>query len=419
MGVDTPAFDDAHRQRAISPGLALAALALGGFAIGTTEFAAMGLLPQIAAGMDVSEPRAGWLISAYALGVVIGAPVLAGLGARLPRKTMLIALMIAFAIGNFLSVVAPTFPLLFASRFLAGLPHGAYFGIAALVAAGMVDPLKRARAVSMVMLGLSIANVVGVPLATWMGQHLGWRSAFLVVAAIGAATATAVMVLVPFAPAQPGASLRRELGSLRSAQVWLTLAAAMVGFGGVFAVYAYIAPTVTALSGLTEAAVPLILLTFGLGMVTGNILGGRLADRTVLGTLIGGITAMAAMLFLFSVLVHGTVTVFIGVYLVSTTCSLLFPAVQMRLMHFAREGKSLASSLIHSAFNIANALGAWIGGAVIAAGWGYTAPAIVGGLLAVLGIGVVLASVVLERRQGGVQAGGFEPEVVAEIVPTH
>lgn len=414
--MDTPAFDDRQR-RAAPPGLAIAALALGGFAIGTTEFAAMGLLPQIAEGMSVSEPRAGWLISAYALGVVVGAPILAGLGARLPRKTMLIALMIAFAIGNIFSVIAPSFPLLFVSRFVAGLPHGAYFGVAALVAAGLVDPLKRARAVSMVMLGLSVANVVGVPLATWLGQNLGWRSAFMIVAGIGAATATAVTFLVPFEPAQPGASLRRELGSLKSAQVWLTLAAAMVGFGGMFAVYSYIAPTVTTLSGVREAAVPLILMTFGLGMVTGNIIGGRLADRSVLGTLTGGIVAMAATLFLFSVLVHGTASVFIGVYLVSLTASMLFPAVQMRLMHFAQEGKSLASSLIHSAFNIANALGAWIGGAVIAAGWGYTAPALVGGLLALLGIAVVLTSAVLERRAGAEES--FVPEVAAEIVPMH
>lgn len=378
--------------------LAIFALAVGGFGIGTTEFAAMGLLPNISEGMDVSIPRAGWLISAYAMGVVVGAPLLAVISAKMPRKQLLIALMIAFAVGNFLSVLAPTFPLLLASRFIAGLPHGAYFGIAALVAASMVDPLKQARAISMVMLGLSVANVIGVPLSTWLGQTLDWRAAFVVVAALGVLTATLVTLFVPMQPTPPQAGLRSELSALRVPQVWLTLLIATVGFGGTFAVYSYISETMTKVAGFGEGAMPLILALYGFGMVIGNIIGGRGADWNPMGMLYIGIIVMIGVLIAFHFAAESKMTAIPGIFLVSIFTSCLFPAVQMRLMSFATEGRSLASSLIHSAFNIANALGAWLGGLVIAQGYGYEATPLVGAVLATLGLIVTFVADTLYRR---------------------
>src|SRR3954447_7005551 len=254
-------------------GPALAALALGGFAIGTTEFVAMGLLPEIARGLAVSVPAGGHVISAYALGVVVGAPLLAGLGARLPRRTLLVGLMAAFTAGNLLSALAPTYWLLIAARFVAGLPHGAYFGVAALVAADLAGPERRARAVSRVLLGLSVANVVGVPPATWLGQTLGWRTAFAAAALLAAATAVSVRRVVPWTAADPHATLRRELGALRRPQVWLALGTDAIGGGGMFAVYSYISPILTGRAGLAEGLVPIILGVWGLGMVVGNVVG--------------------------------------------------------------------------------------------------------------------------------------------------
>lgn len=255
------------------------ALALGGFGIGTTEFVSMGLLPEMATTMGVSEPSAGHLISAYAVGVVVGAPVIAALAARVPRRTLLLALMVAFTLGNLGTVFAPSFHELMASRFVAGLPHGAYFGVAALVAAHLADPGARAKSVAMVMMGLSVANVVGVPAATWIGQAFGWRSAFGIVAVIGAITVTALAVWLPRLDSMPTTNPRTELGAFRRTQVWMTLFVGMVGFGGMFAVYTYIATTLTDVAGLSKAAVPLALMIYGLGMVVGNMAGGWIADR--------------------------------------------------------------------------------------------------------------------------------------------
>lgn len=256
------------------------ALALGGFGIGTTEFMAMGLLPEIATGLGVSEPSAGHVVSAYAAGVVVGAPLIATLTARMPRKTLLIALMVAFPIGNAATVLAPGYGTLVISRFVAGLPHGAYFGVAAIVAAHLAGRGQRARAVALVMMGLSVANVVGVPAASWLGIALGWRTAFGLVAVIGVITVAAVAAWVPTLSI-PTTSVRTELGALRRKQVWMTLAVAMIGFGGVFAVYTYISTTLTDVAGLPKSLVPVALMLFGLGMVVGNAAGGRLADRAL------------------------------------------------------------------------------------------------------------------------------------------
>ncbi|KQU31355.1 MFS transporter [Rhodococcus sp. BP-316] len=374
------------------------ALALGGFGIGTTEFVSMGLLPEMATTMGVSEPSAGHLISAYAVGVVVGAPVIAALAARVPRRTLLLALMVAFTLGNLGTVFAPSFHELMASRFVAGLPHGAYFGVAALVAAHLADPGARAKSVAMVMMGLSVANVVGVPAATWIGQAFGWRSAFGIVAVIGALTVTALAVWLPRLDSMPTTNPRTELGAFRRTQVWMTLFVGMVGFGGMFAVYTYIATTLTDVAGLSKAAVPLALMIYGLGMVVGNMAGGWIADRMLVPGLFLAMTSVAVSLAVFVAAAHNPVTALIVVFLIAASGSAIVPGLQTRLMDVAADAQTLAASLNHAAFNFANALGAALGGAVIAAGFGYTAPAVVGAGLAIAGIAVLATSVAMQRR---------------------
>lgn len=374
------------------------ALSIGGFGIGTTEFASMGLLPDIATTMGISEPSAGHMISAYALGVVVGAPTIAALAARVPRRMLLLALMVAFTLGNLGTVFAPSFNELVASRFVAGLPHGAYFGVAALVAAHLAEPGKRAKAVAMVMMGLSVANVVGVPVATWIGQALGWRSAFALVAVIGLLTVSALVLWMPRLDAMPTTSPITELGALRRGQVWMTLFVGIVGFGGMFAVYTYIASTLTDVAGLARALVPVALMIYGLGMVAGNYAGGWLADKYKLkGTFIG-LAATAVSLAVFVVAAHNPVTALLLVFLIGASGSSVVPGLQTRLMDVAEDAQTLAASLNHAAFNLANAIGAAVGGAVIAAGLGYTAPAAVGSGLAVAGLGVLSVAMWMEKR---------------------
>ncbi|MFE3757066.1 MFS transporter [Nocardia tengchongensis] len=365
---------------------AILALALGGFGIGTTEFVTMGLLPDIAASMRVSEPAAGHIVSAYALGVVVGAPVIAALCARVPRKRLLMALMVAFTLGNAASVVAPTFATLTVARFVSGLPHGAYFGVASLAAASLAPVGQRAKAVAAVMLGLSAANVVGVPAATWLGQHLGWRDAFVVVAIIGLATVAALSRFVPELHGIRMTDPRTELTALRRPQVLLTLLVGAIGFGGMFAVYTYITTTLTDVSGLSITLVPLVLGLFGLGMVAGNIAGGVLADRGVDRAIFVALVSMVVILAGYVAAAHNPYTAGIGAFLIGASGAALAPALQTRLMDVAHDAQTLAAALNHAALNIANAAGAWLGGLVIAAGLGYTAPAAVGAGLAVLGV---------------------------------
>ena len=376
--------------------LALLALALGGFAIGTTEFVAMGLLPQIAGGVGISIPTAGHVISAYALGVVVGAPVLAGMGAKLPRRTLLVALMVAYALGNVLSAAAPSYATLVGARFLTGLPHGAYFGVASLVAADLAPPGLKARAVSRVLLGLSVANVLGVPLATWLGQTFGWRVAFVGAALLAALTVAGVLRAVPHAPADRAATLRRELTALRRPQVLLAVATGAVGGGGMFAVYSYISPILTGRAGLPLAAVPLVLAVWGCGMVAGNLLAGRLMDWAPKRAMTGAFLAMAALFGTFAITSASPVAAPITVFFLGM--SLMLPTgLQMRLMGVAGDAQTLAAALNHSAFNMANALGAWLGGIVLAAGLGLTAPMVVAVGLSLAGLGIFSLSLWLEK----------------------
>jgi MFS transporter, DHA1 family, inner membrane transport protein len=377
---------------------AVVAMAMGAFTIGTTEFVTMGLLPQIARGVDVSIPSAGHLVSAYAVGVVVGAPLIALLGARLPRRGLLLALMGVFAVTNGLSALATGFELLTVARFAAGLPHGAYLGIASLVAASMADPDRKGRAVAQVILGLSLANVVGVPAATWLGQNLGWRAAFVVVAALAALTVALIRAFVPATPADPHASARQELAAFTSSQVWLTMLAGAVGFGGMFAVYTYIAPTVTDVAGLPESTVPFFLLSFGLGMVVGTWLAGELGDWSVFRSLFAGAVGMGLLLLLYAAVAPFGWWLLPMPFLVAVGTAVLAINLQLRLMHVAGDAEILGAAANHASLNIANALGAWLGGVVVAAGLGYQAPALIGAALTVAGIVFLVASLGLHRR---------------------
>jgi MFS transporter, DHA1 family, inner membrane transport protein len=380
--------------------ISLAALALGGLAIGTTEFATMGVLPQIADGLRVSIPKAGYSISSYALGVVVGAPLFAIIGARLPRKRLALWLAVALAATNLCSAAAGSFTIFVVTRFLSGLPHGAYFGTAAVLGASLVPAERRARAIAQTMMGLMVANVVGVPVATWLGQAMGWRSAFIAVGVIAVATVAAVAVLVPTAAVAVTSGVRQELSALRRPQVWLTWAMIAAGFGGMFAVYSYIAPTLTSLAGYRPDQIPIALAAFGIGMTLGNLVGGRLADWSAVRTIALGLVATAVLLATFTVAVHAAVSATITLLLLGFVVVATLPALTVRLMDAAREGRNLAAASFHSAFNIANAIGASLGGAVVAAGFGYTAPADIGAGLAVIGLVILGISVSMDRFSG-------------------
>ncbi|WP_312856020.1 MFS transporter [Nocardioides stalactiti] len=381
------------------PALAILALAVGGFTIGTTEFMTMGVLPEIADGVDVSVPTAGHIISAYALGVVVGVPILAFFGAALPRRAMLVGLMVAYGAFNLLSAVAPGFHVLTTARFLDGLPHGAYFGVASLVAASLVAPARRGRAVASVMLGLSVANVVGVPLATFLGQQVGWRATYLLAAVLALLTAALVLAAVPSVPGDAETSGRKEAREFfGSRQVWLTMAAGAIGFGGMFAVYSYIAKTVTVVGGLERGTVPVFVLALGLGMVVGTWVAGELAAWSVFRSLLLSSGFGVLVLLAYFVAAPGGWTLLPVAFLVTATGSVLVVNLQLRLMDVAGGAVTLGAAMNHAALNIANALGAWLGGLVIAAGWGYRAPAVLGAGLSALGVAILLWSALAHRR---------------------
>ncbi|WP_458114499.1 MFS transporter [Arthrobacter sp. R1-13] len=378
---------------------AIFSLAMGGVGIGVTEFTMMGLLKEVELGLNISTPEAGHLISAYALGVVIGAPLLAAVGAKLPRKYLAMGLMLFFTLANLTSYIAPDYGTMLVSRFAAGLPHGAFFGVAAVIAASLVAPTKRGWAISMVMSGLAISNVVGVPFATWLGQTFGWRLLFVLVGMIGFATLACLWKYVPFEKALADASIRRELGALKRLQVWLAILIGIVGFGGFFATYTYIAHTMTGVAGIPASLLPVVVALYGVGMVAGNIIGGRIADKSVMGTIYWVLPGIAVALVVYAIAAHWPWSALIMVFVVGAAGSLLIPALQTRLLDASPDAPSLASSLNHAALNVANALGAFLGGLVIAWGWGYVAPALVGAVLAVLGLGVALLSGLLERKK--------------------
>lgn len=397
--------------------IALLALAVAAFGIGTTEFVMMGLLPEVAADLGVSIPAAGGYISLYALGVVVGAPVLTALGMRKRRKSVLLAMMALFTVGNVLSAIAPTHELLLGARLLSGLPHGTFFGVGAVVASNLAAPGKRAQAISMMFIGLTVANVIGVPAGTLLGQQLGWRWAFGLVAMIGVLAFVAVAALVPNGPAPKDASLRGELRAFRNPQVWLAFAVVVFGFAATFSFYSYIKPVLTDVSGYTPTSVTLLLALFGVGMTTGTAIGGRLADRAPLRTLYVFLTALALALAAFALTAQHPAAAAVNVFLIGLAGFAAIPSIQARILDEAREAPALGSASIQSTFNIANSLGAYLGGVVIAAGFGLTSPSWVGAALALVGLAFALLAGGLQQRsrRGAVASGRTASGAPAEI----
>ncbi|WP_405954810.1 MFS transporter [Streptomyces phaeochromogenes] len=394
--------------------LALLALAVGAFGIGTTEFVMMGLLPDVADDLGISIPSAGHLVSAYAIGVVIGAPLLAAVTARMSRRKVLIGLMVLFVVGNTLSAFAPDHHSLLAARFLSGLPHGAFFGVGAVVATGLVPAERKARAVSMMFLGLTVANIAGVPAATLVGQNLGWRATFLGVSVIGLVAIASLALVLPRDDSHaPAAGLRGELAALKSLPVWLALGTTVAGFGALFSAYSYITPMLTDSAGYADSSVTLLLALFGVGATIGNLLGGRLADRSMRGTLFGGLVSLVAVLALFPVLMGTAWSAALAVVLLGMAAFVTSSPLLLMVMEKASSAPSLASSANQAAFNLANAGGAWIGGLTLAAGFGTTSPALAGAGLAVLGLGVAVVAYAVDHRRVTVRAG----RVVAGGVP--
>ncbi|WP_318199401.1 MFS transporter [Streptomyces sp. SCL15-4] len=378
--------------------LALLALAIGAFGIGTTEFVIMGLLPEIAGDYGVSIPTAGLLVTGYAIGVVIGAPLMTVLGTRVGRKTMLIWLMGLFVAGNLLSALAPSFGVMLAGRIVASLAHGAFFGIGSVVAADLVAPDKKAGAIATMFTGLTVANIVGVPLGTFIGQAVGWRTTFAVVAALGVVGLLGIVRLVPAMPRPEGARLRGELTAFRNPQVLLAMAMTVLGFGGVFAAITYIAPMMTHVAGYSDGAVTWLLVLFGVGMFLGNLLGGRYADRKLMPMLYTALGGLAVVLALFTVFAHHKILAAIAILLVGALGFATVPPLQKRVLDQAHGAPTLASAVNIGAFNLGNALAAWLGGVVIAAGLGYTAPNWVGAVLAAAALLLAFWSAALERR---------------------
>ena len=388
--------------------IALGVLALGGFGLGASEFVSMGLLPQIAGGLlpdaYAADPhtgiaQAGWLISSYALGVVVGAPVFAVLGARLSRTRLLQGLLAVLIIGTLASALLPSFATVLGARFLAGLPHGAYLGLAALVAGSLMGPGNQGRGIAVALSGLTIANVLGVPAMTALGQAFGWRLAYLVAAAIFAVTLVGVALTVPHEDPDPRVNPRGELRALRSGQLWVVLGLAAVGFGGFFAVYSYLAEVTTQVAGLDAALVPVVLAVVGLGMTAGNALGGRAADGNGPLALVIGFVSLVVTMLLFGWLSVSAPGLVVAAFLVGANVMFVGPPIQSRLIDMAGPARMMAASLNHSAFNVGNALGALFGGQVIALGFGYRAPALVGASMAAGGLLITLVSLRLERAQ--------------------
>ncbi|MBA9071113.1 DHA1 family inner membrane transport protein [Methylobacterium sp. RAS18] len=397
---DTEAREEtlpARAERGRHPSIVLLALAVGGFAIGTTEFAAMSLLPAFAPELGIDAPTASHVISAYALGVVVGAPLIAVLAARFARRTLLVILMLLFAAGNALSALAPDYGWMLAFRFIAGLPHGAYFGVASLVAASLVPRERRTQAVSRVILGLSVATMVGVPLANGIGQAVGWRWSFALVAALATLTAILVQLFAPLGQPVQGASALRELGALKRGQVWLTLMTGAVGFGGLFAVYTYLASTLLEVTQSSPSAIPAVLAVFGLGLTAGTFVCAWAGDRALMPAIGFTLLWSAGALALYPVSTGNLWTMVAAAFLIGSGGG-LSSLLQARLMDVAEEAQTMAAALNHSAFNTANALGPWLAGLALAAGFGLPATGVVGMGLALSGFAIWAVSYLLDRR---------------------
>lgn len=380
--------------------LGLIALAVGGFGIGLTEFVIMGLLPDVAADFNVTESTAGWLISGYALSVVIGALLLTAAVTRLPRKPVLAGLMVLFIAGNLVSATAPDYTMMMLGRIIAALCHGAFFGIGAVVAAEMVAPSKKAGAIAIMFTGLTAANVLGVPFGTLLGQHTGWRSTFWAITAIGVIALIGILALVPnIANTSGAAGLRGELRAFASRQVWLSITVTVLGYGGMFGAFTYIAYTLTDVTGFAATTVPWLLILFGVGLFIGNTLGGKAADRNVDKTLLLALSVLVLILAVFALTATSQVMTIASLFLMGGFGFATVPGLQMRVMKYAASAPTLASGANIGAFNLGNALGAWLGGVTITAGLGYTSPIWAGAGLTALAVVVMAFAAAGTRRQ--------------------
>ena len=380
------------------PPIPIIALALAAFAIGTTEFVIMGLLPDVAADLRVSIPSAGLLVSGYALGVAVGAPLLALLTAKMARKTALLLLMGIFILGNLLCALAPGYAMLMGARVITAFAHGSFFGIGAVVAAGLVAPERRASAIALMFTGLTLANVLGVPFGTALGQWLGWRATFWAVTGLGVIALAAVALLVPKVAVDASINLKREVRVLANPQVLIALGMTVLGFGGVFTVFTYITPILTTLSGFDARAVSPILLLFGVGLTVGNTVGGKLADRRLMPALTGILAVLALLLVLFGLATPYKWATVAAMFLWGMAAFATVPGLQMRVVEQAKDAPNLASTLNIGAFNLGNAGGAWLGGWVIDSGLGLTAVPYAGALVALGGLGLTVLSSWMERR---------------------
>ena len=379
--------------------LALLALSVAAFAIGTTEFVIMGLLPEVASDLHVSIPSAGLLVSGYALGVAAGAPLLAALTARMERRNALLLLLGLFILGNALCAVAPNYGVLMVARVVAAFCHGSFFGIGAVVASHVVPKGQAARAIALMFTGLTLANVLGVPFGTFLGQWAGWRSTFMAVTGLGVVAAIAVWRLVPSLPDLPSPHMKRELGVLRQPQVLLALLMTVLGFGGVFTVFTYIAPILQQVSHVSVGATGWVLILFGVGTTVGNMLGGRLADWRLMPSLVGVLVVLSVIMLAFALTMHNTIAAIVTVFVWGIAAFATVPPLQMRVVQQASEGPHLASTLNIAAFNLGNAIGAFIGGSMIGMGLGLPSVSVAGAVVALLGLLVTLASAALERRR--------------------
>lgn len=405
----------AQRTSALPGGLI--ALAIGAFGIGLTEFVIMGLLPQVAADFAVSESVAGWLISGYALSVAVGGVALTAAVTRLRRKPVLLGLMVLFIAGNLLSALAGDYATMLAGRIVAALCHGAFFGIGAVVATGLVPPARRAGAVALMFTGLTAANVLGVPFGTLLGQHLGWRATFWAITGIGLVALVGLAVLVPgrgpASDAAPTGGLRGELRAFTQAQVWFSLVVTVLGFGGMFGAFTYIAYTLTEVSGFATGTVPWLLVLFGVGLFAGNLAGGRAADVSLSRTLVTVLAVLTVVLVGFALTAASPVLTVVSLLLMGAFGFATVPPLQMRIMKYARRAPTLASGANIAAFNVGNALGAWLGGLTIDAGLGFTAPIWAGAGLTLVGLAVLLLAERQARRTPVDAAAGELAEAAA------
>ncbi|WP_372656593.1 MFS transporter [Hydrogenophaga sp.] len=384
--------------------LALYALTVGAFGIGVTEFVLMGLLLEVGAEFGVSLQAAGWLISGYALGVVVGAPLITAMTGHWPQKRVLLGLMVIFTLGNAACALAPSYGFLMTARVLAAFAHGTFFGVGSVVATSLVAPNKRASAIAVMFTGLTMANILGVPFGTWLGQAFGWRATFWAVAGVGVVALVVIGLFVPRSETKPEAGdWRADLAAMARRPVLLGLLTTVLGYAGVFAVFTYIAPLLTQVAGFDEAAVSPIFLVFGVGLVVGNLLGGRLADRYLVPTVLGSLIVLACVLGLMTFALHSQVLVVIFVGLLGASAFATVAPLQMWVLEKAQgAGQSLASSFNIAAFNLGNAFGAWLGGVVIAHGPGLGAITWVAALLPLCGLGVALLALRLVPAQGHV-----------------